>query len=155
MPVRAASEAELLESFVSWLENIHLGKVVLAGHNALAFDSRVLLNAASRCSNPILFWTVAGFANTLLGFRQEHPSLKQKCKLSDLAAHFGAGDFQAHNAAEDVRVLQKMAAHHLADATLPACSISWESADQRNSSQLKAARLLRTFNVAIRAKAIS
>ena len=54
---------------------------------------------------------VVGFMDTLLFFRKYYPELKGKCSLASLHKHFIDKEFEAHDAAGDVRALKDLLIH--------------------------------------------
>ena len=155
-PVDSISESALLGEFAQWLQELGLcpGSVVLAAHNSLAFDSRVLVNALARAKRD-MSRHVAGFTDTLLAFREQHPNLKGQHSLSSLAEHFEAGPFTAHDANEDVKILKDLTAKHLKQSSVETSSFSLASALEHNSGLFKTAELTKTLQPVVGAKKLS
>ena len=153
--VQSDAEDVVLRKFFQWLDKLPIDNIVLAGHNSSKFDNRVLINATTRwnCTD-LLRKAIDGFADTLPAFQEEYPQLKGKCKLSDLAQHFSAGEFSAHSAAEDARILQ-LISKNLKRSTLEKFSSTVGDGIDSNSSHLKTKQLLATYDSAIAAKALS
>ncbi|XP_010899639.2 protein PML-like [Esox lucius] len=106
-PVNTIPLKEALTSFISFLRSFR--KPILAAHNARRFDSPVLARALGECSLRCQFQQVVSsfldtfliskemFSNTVTRFSQEH-----------LARVFLRKTYEAHNALEDVKVLQEL-----------------------------------------------
>ena len=97
---------DALKKFVDFLENIH--KPVLVGHNIKKFDLPFLGFYLKKFG----FWkkfvtAVAGFVDTWILFRQEYPG-RSSCKQVDLVAGLLGETYEAHNAMEDVKAVQKL-----------------------------------------------
>ena len=114
---------EMLEKLLDWLRQYR--NVLLVAHNGRVFDFRVLCMAISRCGLEQRFKdTVLGFVDTLTTIKRKFPKLisyKQEC----LAQHFGLSEYNAHNAEDDVRMLNNIVrAANLSDSEMTKCSYS-------------------------------
>ena len=80
--------------------------MLLIGHNIKTFDCHVLLNAVKSCGMlGMLEKKVAGFLDTLSDFRS---STTPPYKQEKLYERLVGGTYDAHNALEDVKALQKL-----------------------------------------------
>ena len=79
---------------------------VLLDHNAKAFEAKHLLKAVSKCGlMDKLSEFVVGFCNTLMAFRELYPG--RSCAQMPLTSDHLHCSYNAHNAADDVQLLQK------------------------------------------------
>ena len=104
-PVNTVSVKDGLLQFIEFLRNI--SHPVLVGHNIKTFDLMFLhhhLNEHEQWDNFVAL--VTGFVDTKLVFRKEYP-VKQSCTQSYLMTNLLHKSYSAHNALDDVRVLQK------------------------------------------------
>ena len=110
--VEAVSVETCLKQFVEWLKKYH--QVLLIAHNCKRFDSFRLMYQLRLTNNLDLLASftdvVCGFADTLPLLRTIHKGEIVNCKQVTVAAHVLGSDFvyEAHNAKEDVLVLQKV-----------------------------------------------
>ncbi|XP_062616800.1 uncharacterized protein LOC134278504 [Saccostrea cucullata] len=97
---------EALDNFLQWLKKFR--DVVLVAHNGRVFDSRALYSAINKCNLQKVFReTVTAFVDSLSVMRKNVPKLpsyKQKC----LARHFSLPDYNAHDAIDDVLMLERI-----------------------------------------------
>lgn len=109
----APSEREALQRFYAFCES---DSAVLVAHNA-SFDTSFLKAAAIRCKQSYHFTQV----DTLVIARSIFKSLRSH-KLGSIAKHLQLGDFNAHRACDDARILslifQKMLEQIRAEHTL-------------------------------------
>ena len=103
MPVLAITVSQALREFFYFIGD---SPILLSGHNIKTFDCHVLLNAVKACGMlGMLEAKVAGFLDTLAVFRSlTTPPYKQE----KLYERFIGGKYEAHNADEDVKALQKI-----------------------------------------------
>ncbi|XP_061195042.1 uncharacterized protein LOC133203237 [Saccostrea echinata] len=95
-----------LDSFLKFLEKYN--NIILVGHNIKVFDCPVLFRALESCSMLSRFSRkVKGFMDTKLLFRISHPNLSSYSQ-QNLAESLLACSYEAHNALEDILVLQKL-----------------------------------------------
>ncbi|XP_077991066.1 uncharacterized protein LOC144445401 [Glandiceps talaboti] len=103
-PVKATSIREALTQFLKFLQQFK--NPVLIGHNIKNFDCQVLVNTLmslgllSRFKNIICIDTMLLFKDILPGLQ----SYKQEMIVSDVLGE----SYNAHNALDDVKVLQRM-----------------------------------------------
>ena len=109
-PVDTVKITTALKKFIEWLKE--QDQPLLIGHNAKAFDCMFLLNALERTNLTTEFrGVICGFSDSFLMFMDHLPqrgtrfyNFKQEVLVEDLLGEEGA--YGAHDAAEDVRVLQ-------------------------------------------------
>uniref|UniRef100_A0A8W8I6I6 Exonuclease domain-containing protein n=1 Tax=Magallana gigas TaxID=29159 RepID=A0A8W8I6I6_MAGGI len=95
-----------LVDFLEWLEKFPT--VVIVAHNGRTFDFRVLCNAFRSCGLQDRFCSkVSAFCDSLTLFRQKFPKL-EKYKQEFLAQHFCGHTYNAHNALDDVIMLDEI-----------------------------------------------
>ena len=97
---------DALKKFVDFLEKKH--KPVLVGHSIKKFDLPFLGFYLKRFG----FWkkfvaTVSGFIDTWILLKQEYPG-RSSYKQVDLVADLVGETYEAHNAMEDVKAVQKL-----------------------------------------------
>lgn len=115
--VAAIPIREALDNFLEWLKKF--SDVVLVAHNGRVFDFRVLCIAVNKCNLQNTFReTVTAFVDSLSVMRRNVPKLpsyKQEC----LARHFSLPDYNAHNAVDDVIMLERIiSAANFSESTL-------------------------------------
>ena len=104
--VNSINIKEALENFIDFLENVH--KPVLVGHNIKKFDVPFIGFYLKRYSLWERFLAaVVGFVDTWILFKQVYP-FRPSYKQVDLVEHFLHESYDAHNALEDVKALQKL-----------------------------------------------
>ena len=103
IPVLAITISQALREFFFFIGD---SPVILSGHNIKTFDCHILLNAVKSCGMQGLFEKkVGGFLDTISLFRcRTMPSYKQE----ELYARLIGGTYDAHNALEDVKALEKL-----------------------------------------------
>ncbi|XP_006820911.2 DNA polymerase III PolC-type-like [Saccoglossus kowalevskii] len=95
-----------LKRFLIFLADIP--NPVLVGHNILSFDCRYLVTSIKRCSLLEDFLScVHGFIDTLPLYKSVYPEKKSHSQ-EFLVREFTSSNYNAHNAIEDVRALQKL-----------------------------------------------
>lgn len=95
-----------LEDFLEWLEKFPT--VVIVAHNGRTFDFRVLCRGFRSCGLQERFCSkVSAFCDSLTLFRQKFPKL-DKYKQEFLAQHFCGQTYNAHNALDDVIMLDEI-----------------------------------------------
>lgn len=106
-PVDTVPLRELLSSFISFLRSFH--KPLLAAHNAKRFDCPVLARALDECSlRQEFLQEVSGFLDTFQISKELFSSILNKYSQEYLARVFLNKSYEAHNALEDVKVLQEL-----------------------------------------------
>ncbi|XP_062858652.1 protein PML-like [Trichomycterus rosablanca] len=104
-PVETVPIKEALKSFISFLSTVN--RPILVGHNCKRFDCPILLRILREFDLLDNFFdVVSGFLDTLL-LSREMFSL-QKYSQPFLVQHFLHKTYGAHNATEDVRLLQEL-----------------------------------------------
>ncbi|XP_062576921.1 uncharacterized protein LOC134267321 isoform X2 [Saccostrea cucullata] len=108
-PVTSVSLQLALASFLAWLDDQK--PCIFVGHNFLRFDlPRVLRNFEICHFLHALEPVVLGVVDTLLLFREVYPGL-EKYSQEFLVTYFLNENYAAHNAEDDVLVLQKLVQH--------------------------------------------
>lgn len=104
--VATVSISEALSKFFNFLKNI--GNVILIAHNGRVFDFRILSYTICRLGkmNEFLNYVLA-FVDTLSLFRSKVPKLASY-KQEFLAKHFCLESYNAHDAVDDVNMLEKI-----------------------------------------------
>ncbi|KAL0967926.1 hypothetical protein UPYG_G00259920 [Umbra pygmaea] len=106
-PVDTIPLSEALTSFISFLRSFR--KPILAAHNARLFDSPVLARALGECSLRCQFQqVVSGFLDTFLISKELFSDRVSKFSQEHLVSVFLRKTYEAHNALEDVKVLQEL-----------------------------------------------
>ena len=98
---------EALTSFIAFLQSFHR-PILLAAHNARGFDAPILNRVLQQ--NHLLQkfqQVVSGYLDTLQLSRVLYPQLP-KYSQPFLVSHFLGCPYDAHNAVEDARMLQKL-----------------------------------------------
>ena len=104
--VAAIPIKQCLSQFIDWLKQYK--NPVLVAHNGLYFDSKVITTTLKNTNMLDRFRAVViGFADTLLYFRGEFPGFKSY-RQEALVKHFISEEYGAHDATEDVKMLQKL-----------------------------------------------
>ncbi|XP_070541211.1 protein PML-like [Ptychodera flava] len=102
--VAAVTITKALQDFLSFLDSSK--NVILVGHNAKIFDSRVLFTAARACGMVAeMHKCIYGFLDTLPMFRAVLPG-RQSYKQQSLFEEIIGGSYAAHDALADVKALQ-------------------------------------------------
>lgn len=104
--VEAVTQEKALQLFVNWLtSNKH---VTLVAHNCYLFDSKRLLGVARRHGvEASLNSVVGGFIDTLPLFKKIYPNL-ENYKQVTVVANMLKETYEAHDALQDVKALQKL-----------------------------------------------
>ena len=100
---------------------------LLIAHNARSFDAKHLLNAVAACKEKHEFsQKVIGFSDSLTAFRERFPERKIYTQES-LAKDLLGATYNAHNALDDVRMLQKLVSRYIPDELLlkHSFTVSW------------------------------
>ncbi|TDH09820.1 hypothetical protein EPR50_G00090820 [Perca flavescens] len=106
--VRTVSLVRALKSFINFLSDFR-GPVLLAAHNAKRFDALILSRLLRRFSLWQRFQqVVSGFVDTLMLSRNLYPRLGIKYSQGSLVDYFLEEYYDAHNALEDAKMLQKL-----------------------------------------------
>lgn len=105
-PVQFVKIKTALEDFLDWMQKFQ--NVVIVAHNGRTFDFRVLCNALDYCGLQQTFCsTVSAFCDSLTLLRKKHPKLG-KYNQEFLAQYFCGDSYNAHNAVDDVAMLDKI-----------------------------------------------
>ncbi|CAC5355427.1 unnamed protein product [Mytilus coruscus] len=95
-----------ISEFFMWLSQF--SNAVLVAHNGENFDFRVLSTAVYNCSMYDNFTQIVmGFVDSLAVFRSGFPKI-EKYNQPFLAQHFCKEEYNAHNAVDDVNMLDKI-----------------------------------------------
>lgn len=106
-PVDTVPLRELLSSFITFLHSFH--KPLLVAHNARSFDCPVLARALETCFlREGFLQVVSGFLDTLQICKELFAFKLKKFSQEHLAVVFLSKSYEAHNALEDVKVLQEL-----------------------------------------------
>lgn len=106
-PVETVPLSEVLNSFISFLRSFRR-PVLLAAHCAKRFDAPVLTRVLRRHSLLQQFQQVVyGFLDTFLLSKRLYPHLGSHSQ-EYMVQHFLRVSYNAHNALEDARMLQKL-----------------------------------------------
>lgn len=106
-PVDTISLKEVFTTFIAYLRSFP-APVVLVAHNGKRFDVPVLRRLLQQSSMEDEFLkVVSGFLDTLLLSKDLFPDLERHTQ-GFLVKHFLEKTFDAHNAANDARVLQEL-----------------------------------------------
>ncbi|XP_037539016.1 DNA polymerase III PolC-type-like [Nematolebias whitei] len=106
-PVETVPLTEVLNSFISFLRSFRR-PVLLAAHGAKRFDAPVLTRVLRRHSLLQQFQqVVSGFLDTFLLSKHLYPRLSRHSQ-EYMVQHFLRMSYNAHNALEDARMLQKL-----------------------------------------------
>ena len=109
--VESSNITSALDAFIDFLSTIGSG-ICLYGHNVKSYDCHILFNALEAVGKIKKFNTlVSGFLDTKLLFRSQHPGLSSYTQQS-LVTFFLQQEYSAHNAMEDVSILQKLFVSH-------------------------------------------
>ena len=123
--VNAVYLNEGLSRLVAWLQ-LRMPCLLIA-HNARTFDARHLLNAVAACKKMQEFsQKVLGFSDSLTAFRERFPERKTYAQTS-LAKDLLDATYNAHNALDDARMLQKLVSKFISDDLLlkHSFTVSW------------------------------
>ncbi|XP_015112451.1 uncharacterized protein LOC107038083 [Diachasma alloeum] len=113
-PVDGVSPAIAVSAFISFLESVG-GKVVLISHNCFNSDGPTLAGLVDQLDMLQRFKRIViGFSDSLPLMRKSLPNERptgKGYKLSELAKEFFGSSKGAHNALEDVIMLEKLICH--------------------------------------------
>ncbi len=102
--------SDALEDFIQFIDrniNDKSKKAIIIAHNAF-FDSTVIINALIEKQMINSFKTeVLGFIDTLALFRKCYPYLRSHSQQK-LVSYFLKGQYNAHNACDDVHILHQL-----------------------------------------------
>ncbi|XP_037804851.1 uncharacterized protein LOC119599169 [Penaeus monodon] len=105
---RVVEAQPIRNALKGFFEFLGPGRVLLVGHNAKTFDSRVLITTATNTGMiNVLKMQTLGFLDTLPLFRKLYPRRKTHT-LGDLHKSLIGEKFAAHNASADTRALQRL-----------------------------------------------
>lgn len=106
-PVRTVPVSDALTSFIAFLRSFRR-PVLLAAHNARLFDAPVLIRVLQQFHLLQEFQqVVTGFLDTFLLSKNVYRGLGSYSQ-GNLVRHFLGETYDAHNAEEDARMLQKL-----------------------------------------------
>ncbi|XP_074534215.1 protein PML-like [Halichoeres trimaculatus] len=106
-PVDTTPLDEALTSFIAFLRSFQR-PVLLAAHSAMRFDAPVLMRVLRQCSLQQEFLrVVSGFLDTFPLAKNIHRNLESYSQVY-MVNHFLGETYNAHNAVEDARMLQKL-----------------------------------------------
>lgn len=107
VPMETTPLVEALTSFIGFLRSFHR-PVLLAAHGARRFDAPVLSRVLRHCSLRQEFQAVVlGFVDTFLLSKDLFRGLSSYSQVN-MVQHFLGETYDAHNAAEDARMLQEL-----------------------------------------------
>lgn len=124
-PVTAFSQNEAVTMLLKWLKL--KTPCVLIAHNAKPFDAKHLVKAIASCHEMKEFdQKVLGFSDTLTAFRERFPE-RRSFSQTNLAKDLLRTTYNAHNAVDDVKILQKLVSKFISDELLlkHSFTISW------------------------------
>ncbi|VDH92079.1 Hypothetical predicted protein [Mytilus galloprovincialis] len=130
-----------ISDFFMWLNQF--SNAVLVAHNGKNFDFRVLSTAVYNCNMYDNFTQIVmGFIDSLALFRSNFPKI-EKYNQPFLAQHFCKEEYNAHNAVDDVNMLDKIliAANVSKELMLKLCYNSNSHLLQENFIKAKAKNL--------------
>lgn len=130
-----------ISDFFMWLNQF--SNAVLVAHNGKNFDFRVLSTAVYNCNMYDNFTQIVmGFVDSLAVFRSGFPKI-EKYNQPFLAQHFCKKEYNAHNAVDDVNMLDKIliAANVTSELLLKQCYHSNSHLLQENFIKAKAKNL--------------
>lgn len=130
-----------ISDFFMWLNQF--SNAVLVAHNGKNFDFRVLSTAVYNCNMYDNFTQIVmGFIDSLALFRSNFPKI-EKYNQPFLAQHFCKEEYNAHNAVDDVNMLDKIliAANVSKELLLKLCYNSNSHLLQENFIKAKAKNL--------------
>lgn len=106
-PVPTIPLKDLLIHFIDYLDNFH--HPILVAHNALHFDVPVLMRVLEENGLKQQFTqVVSGFVDTYQLSKHIYPGLPRGYSLKALVKQFLGQQFDAHNAEEDAKILEKL-----------------------------------------------
>lgn len=106
-PVDTIPLDQALTSFIAFLRSFQR-PVLLAAHSAMRFDAPVLMRVLKQCSlRQEFLQVVSGFLDTFPLAKNIHRNLKSYSQIY-MVSHFLGETYNAHNAVEDARMLQKL-----------------------------------------------
>ena len=108
-PLPAVSLQESLTSFHQWLTAIQ--KPVLFAHNCRKFDSIILCNAITKCNFYLLSECISGFCDTLPMLKEHISTKTASFSLETPVRNILGCTYNAHDAVEDCKYLQKLIEH--------------------------------------------
>ena len=123
--VTAVRQNVALAQFLNWLK--FKTPCVLIAHNCRAFDAKHLVKAMTSCNEIKEFrQKVLGFSDTLTAFRERFPARRSYTQTS-LAKDLLSATYNAHNARDDVKMLQKLVTKFISDDLLfkHSFTVSW------------------------------
>lgn len=100
---------------------------LLISHNAKLFDAKHLLRAVSTCKETDEFSKkVLGFSDSLTAFRERFPG-RTSYSQTNLVKDLLGATYNAHNALDDVRMLQKLVSKYISNDLLlkHSFTVSW------------------------------
>lgn len=107
IPVKTTPLVEALTSFIDFLRSFRR-PVLLVAHGARRFDAPVLSRVMRQCSLRQEFQAVVhGFVDTFLLSKDLFGNLSSYSQVN-MVRHFLGQTYDAHNAAEDARMLQEL-----------------------------------------------
>ena len=153
-PVTAVQLDVAIQKFLNWLQSLTEPCLLLA-HNAKLFDAKHLLKALEMSSRTEPFSeVVVGFCDTLPAFKELFPERKSYSQ-ENLARDLLESTYNAHNALNDVQMLQELSDKFLSAQIVQkhSFSLSWY---QEYTKYLSDKRVnLQTLQPLVAAKAIS
>lgn len=153
-PVTAVQLDDAMQQFLTWLQNLQQPCLLLA-HNAKLFDAKHLLRALEKTTKTEQFAElVVGFCDTLPAFKElfpERKSYSQENLVNDLLE----STYNAHNALNDVEMLQELSNNFLSVPVVLKHSFSFSWFQEHSKFLGQKSGNLQTFQPLINAKAIS
>ena len=153
-PVTAVQLDVAMQQFLNWLQSLK-EPCLLLGHNAKSFDAKHLLRALEKSNRTEQFSElVVGFCDTLPAFKELFPEKKSHSQ-ENLAKDLLDSTYNAHNALDDVQMLQELSDKFLSAPLVlkHSFSFSWYQEYTMFLSQKRVN--LQTLQPLIAAKAIS
>ena len=153
-PVTAVQLDVAMQQFLNWLQSLTEPCLLLA-HNAKLFDAKHLLKALEMSSKTEQFSeVVVGFCDTLPAFKELFPERKSYSQ-ENLVKDLLESTYNAHNALNDVQMLQELSEKFLSAQVVQKHSFSF-SWYQEYTKYLSDKRVnLQTLQPLVAAKAIS
>ena len=153
-PVTAVQLDVAIQKFLNWLQSLTEPCLLLA-HNAKLFDAKHLLKPLEMSSKTEPFSeVVVGFCDTLPAFKELFPERKSYSQ-ENLARDLLESTYNAHNALNDVQMLQELSDKFLSAQIVQKHSFSF-SWYQEYTKYLSDKRVnLQTLQPLVAAKAIS
>ena len=153
-PVTAVTLEVGLQQFLDWLQSFEVTCLLLA-HNAKSFDAKHLLRALDETNKTKQFSELAlGFSDTLPAFKELFPERKSYSQ-ENLAKDLLQSTYNAHNALDDVQMLQELSAKFLSPLLVKKHSFSFSWYQEYSAFLSQKRRNLQTLQPLIAAKAIS